>query len=71
MKNIKQIENNSDFDNETIELIKFSRQMLRLARQMREKKLEQPTKGMTHYEKAIRINPYISKNNIVKIYLTI
>ena len=65
MEDIKKIEQN--LDKETKELIELSRELLRISRKMREEKSEK-IKQSTPYEEAIRINPYISKYNIISYY---
>lgn len=65
MEDIKKIEQNLDKD--TKELIELSREMLRISRKMREEKSEK-IKQSTPYEEATRINPYISKYNIISYY---
>ena len=62
MKEMKKIEQN--LDKETKELIEFSAEVLRISRKNREEKPAK-VKQSTPYEEAKKINPYISKYNIV------
>lgn len=63
---IKQIEKN--LDQETKDLIELSREILGISRKIQNKKVIQDKPNTTAYEEAIKINPYLSKDNVISYY---
>ena len=62
MEEFKKQEKNRSID--TAKLIEISREVLRVARRLREEE-KTPVKPLTPYEECVKNNPYLSKYDVV------
>ena len=65
MEDIK--EKKEGWSKETAELIEIAREVVQVARKIREEKLV-PVKPLTPYEESAKINPYISDHEIISYH---